>query len=256
MWMMVVIAFKNKYQFDVSRWSLTFPWRVGNFKAAWEVVSNYILNTTFIGVIGVAGVLTLSLVGGHVFAVLRFRGKKQLFLMIIALLSVPFVLSFIPSYMLFLSLGFHNTRWALIIPNWASGQVFGIFLMRATIAGIPRELYEASKIDGTIVFQDIFHISFPLAKSSMATLMVANFLSVWNWFLWPLVIITDSRKQLISVGLAKLQSRMFADEWAVQFAYWGPEFAAYITATLPLILLFIFIGKYYVEGMIGSGLKL
>lgn len=247
-WMMIVIALKNKYQFDVNRWGLTIPFRMGNFSAAWEIVQAYMFNTTLVAGTGLFGVILMSLVGGHVFAVLRFRLKKQLFLFVIALLSVPFVLSFIPQYMLYNSLHLTNTRWGLIIPNLANGPVFGIFLMRTAVEGIPRELYEASKVDGTTVFQDIFHISLPLSLTSIATLSVFNFLGTWNWFLWPLVMITDRKKQLISVGLAQFRSEMFS--------HWGPQFAGYIISCIPLVILFVFLGKYYVEGMVGSGIKM
>lgn len=247
-WMMIVISLKNKYQFDINRWGLTFPFRLGNFSAAWEIVKNYMLNTTLVATTGLLGVILMSLVGGHVFAVLQFRLKKQLFFFVIALLSVPFVLSFIPQYMLYNSLRLTNNRWGLIIPNLANGPVFGIFLMRTAIEGIPKDLYEAAKVDGTNIFQDIFQISLPLTYTSIATLSVWNFLGTWNWFLWPLVMITDKKKQLISVGLAQMRSEMFS--------HWSPQFAGYMISCLPLVLLFIFLGKYYVEGMVGSGIKM
>ena len=186
-------------------------------------------STTLVATTGLLGVIVMSLVGGHVFAVMRFRFKRQLFLVVIALLSVPFVLSFIPKYMLYNRLGLVNNRWGLIIPNLANGPVFGIFLMRTAIEGIPRDLYEASKVDGATVFQDIFHISLPLSYTSIATLSVWNFLGTWNWFLWPLVMITDKNKQLIAVGLAKFRNDLFT--------HWDPEFAAYIISTIPLIIL-------------------
>jgi ABC-type glycerol-3-phosphate transport system permease component len=246
--MTVFISMKNPYQFDQGRWTLTFPLRMGNYGAAWGVVKQYMLNTFLVGFVGLSGVVIMSLVGGHVFAVMRFRGKKVLFGMIIALLSVPFVLSFIPSYVLYYKMGLVNSRWGLIIPNLANGPVFGIFLLRSTLAGVPKAIYEASEIDGANVFQDIFHISLPLGATALATLSVSNFLGTWNWFLWPLVIITDKSKQLISVGITKLAIETSNN--------WGPEFAGYIIASLPLLLIFVFLGRYYVEGAVSSGLKM
>ena len=247
-WILIAISVKNTYQFDINRWGMTFPFRLGNFSAAWEMVNGYMLNTVFVAGTGLLGVLIMSLIGGHVFAVLRFRLKEKLFLLIIALLSVPFVLAFIPQYLLYNNLGLVNSRLALIIPNLANGPVFGIFLMRTAIAGIPKELYEASRVDGANVFQDIYHVSLPLSLPAIATLSVFNFLGTWNWFLWPLVMITEKSKQLISVGLAKFDNRVFDS--------WGPEFAAYIIGSIPLVILFVYLGKYYVAGMVSSGLKM
>ena len=247
-WILIVIAMKNNYQFDINRWGMTFPFRLGNFTAAWEIVSKYMLNTVLVATSGLLGVIVMSVVGGHVFAVLRFRLKEPLFLFIIILLSVPFVLSFIPQYILYNSLGLVNSRWGLIIPNLANGPVFGIFLMRTAMAGIPRELYEASRVDGANVFQDIYHVSLPLSLPAIATLSVFNFLGTWNWFLWPLVMITEQSKQLISVGLAQFNNDLFVS--------WGPEFAAYIIGSIPLIIIFVYLGKYYVAGMVNSGLKM
>ncbi len=126
--------------------------------------------------------------------------KEQLYFGILILLAVPWVLSFIPSYMLFSDLGMMNTPWVLIIPNLANGPVFGIFLMRAVIEGIPEELYEAARCDGASLGREIFSITLPLALPGLATLAIVNFVGTWNWFLWPLVTITDRANQLISVG--------------------------------------------------------
>lgn len=249
-YLMVVVSFKNPLQFNLQRWGLTFPLRLSNYAAAWEVIQPYMLNTLFVAVVGLLGVLAMSLIGGHVFARMRFPFRNQLYFAVIILLTVPWVLSFIPSYMLFDSLHLMNTPWVLIIPNLANGPVFGIFLMRTVIEGIPEELYEAARCDGASLPIEILRISFPLALPGLATLAIVNFVGTWNWFLWPLVTITDRRNQLISVGLYRLASSGgLAPDTA------GPLFAGYVIASIPLVLLFLFLGKFYVEGLTQSGLK-
>lgn len=247
-YLMLSISVKNPLQYRYDRWSITFPWRLGNYGAAWAIVSTYIWNTIFVAVVGCLGVLVLSVIGGHVFARMRFPFRGPLFYAIIGLLMVPWVLSLIPSYMLYYQFGLINTRWALIIPNIAGGSVFGIFMMSSFIAGIPEELYEAARCDGAGVGTLIGRITLPLSMPGIATLAVLNFIGTWNSFIWPLVVITDKSKQVISVGLFQLANASGGE-------LWGPLFAGYVIASAPLVILFVFLGRFYVEGLMGSGLK-
>ncbi len=253
-YLMLVVSFKNPLQFMHERWVPSHPLRLGNYGAAWLVVNEYIVNTVFVACAGLLGVLIQSLTCGHVFARMRFPFREPLFYAIIALLMVPWVLSFVPGYMLYHGLGLINTRWALIIPNLANGPVFGIFLMRAVITGIPEELYEAARCDGAGVIREITWITLPLSLPGLATLAVVNFIGTWNWFLWPLVAVTDRAKQLITVGLYQLTSGG-AHGTAVSMSVWGPLFSGYVIASVPLVILFVFLGRFYVEGLMETGLK-
>ena len=250
---MINLSFKNGLQYRWERWGLSLPLRGSNYNAAWDVIDAYMWNTVLVAAIGLAGVLVLSLIGGYVFARMRFPLREPLYYAIISLLMVPWVLSFIPAYMLYHSLDLLNSRWALIIPNLAGGPIFGIFLMRAFITGIPEELYESARCDGAGVWSLIWHITFPLSLPGLATLSVLNFVAEWNSFLWPLVTIHDMSKQVISVGLFRL-SRTTND--GVDFGAGGPLFAGYVLASIPLVILFIVLGKFYVEGLVESGIKM
>jgi ABC-type glycerol-3-phosphate transport system permease component len=201
----------------------------------------------------VLGVLVLSLIGAHVFARMRFPFREGLYVALISVLMVPWVISFIPQYMIYHSLGMINTRWALIVPIFAHTPVLGIFILRAFLEGVPEEIYEAARCDGAGVWRQIFSISLPLSLPCLATIAVLSFVGTWNWFLWPLVVVSDRSKQLISVGLWRLQDDLgrIGRAGAIQ----GPTFAGYVIASLPLVLLFIFLGRYYVEGLVESGLK-
>lgn len=250
---MINLSFKNGLQYRWERWGISLPLRGSNYNAAWDVIDAYMWNTVLVAAIGLAGVLVLSLIGGYVFARMRFPLREPLYYAIISLLMVPWVLSFIPAYMLYLNLGLLNSRWALIIPNLAGGPILGIFLMRAFITGIPEELYESARCDGAGVWSLIWHITFPLSLPGLATLSVLNFVAEWNSFLWPLVTIHDMSKQVISVGLFRL-SRTTND--GVDFGAGGPLFAGYVLASIPLVILFIVLGKFYVEGLVESGIKM
>jgi multiple sugar transport system permease protein len=248
----LTISMKTSLQYQHERWSISFPLRFSNYSAAWDILGRYILNTIAVGVIGFGGVLVLSVIGGYVFARMRFPFREQLYIAIIALLMVPWVISFVPAYMLYNSFKFViNTWWAMIIPNVAAGPVFGIFLLRAFFAGIPEELYESARIDGAGHMTLIWNITLPLSLPIIATLAILNFLGTWNNFLWPLITINDQTKQMISVGLY-LISGVSGGAGSMEF---GPLFAGYVLSSVPLVILFFALGKFYVEGLIASGLK-
>ena len=258
-YLLITWSFKNGLQYRWERWSISFPLRWSNYGAAWEIVGDYMINTIIVAIVGLMGMLLLSLIGGYVFARMDFPFRETLYYAIIALLMVPWVLSFIPAYMVYVRLGLLNSRWALIIPELAGGPIFGIFLMRAFIAGIPEELFESARCDGAGVLDLIGRITLPLSLPGLATLAVLNFIGVWNSFLWPLVMIQDDDKQMIAVGLYKLARSATSGGvpgWSSQdFSVWGPLYAGYVIASLPLVLLFIVLGKFYVEGLVDSGLK-
>ncbi len=258
-YLLITWSFKNGLQYRWERWAISFPLRWRNYVAAWDIVGDYMINTIIVAIFGLMGMLLLSLIGGYVFARMDFPFRETLYYAIIALLMVPWVLSFIPAYMVYVRLGLLNNRLALIIPELAGGPIFGIFLMRAFISGIPEELYESARCDGAGVLDLIGRITLPLSLPGLATLAVLNFIGVWNSFLWPLVMIQDDEKQMIAVGLYKLARSATSGGvpgWTSQdFSVWGPLYAGYVIASLPLVLLFILLGKFYVEGLVDSGLK-
>ena len=258
-YLMISISFKNPIQYQHERWIISFPLRLTNYAAAWDIVSPYLINTIIVAVIGFIGVGILSVLGAYVFAQMEFPFKEALYYAIILLLMVPWVISFIPAYMLYaqfklldIPVRLLNTFWVLIIPNIAAGPVFGIFLLRAFFTGISKEIYEAARVDGAGHWILITRITVPLSLPVIATLTVINFIGTWNSFLWPLVTISDQTKQMISVGLFQL-SNAYAK--SADNSVWGPLFAGYVIASIPLALLFLGLGKFYVEGLVESGLK-
>ena len=251
-YLMISISFKNPIQYQHERWLVSFPLRLTNYAAAWDIVSPYLANTLLVAVVGFIGVAILSTLGAYVFAQMEFPFKETLYYAIIILLMVPWVISFIPAYMLYAQFKLLNSYWVLIIPNIAAGPVFGIFLLRAFFSSISREIYEAGRVDGAGHWILITQITVPLSLPVIATLAVINFIGTWNSFLWPLVTISDQTKQVISVGLFQLSN---AYSRSADNSVWGPLFAGYVIASIPLALIFIGLGKFYVEGLVESGLK-
>lgn len=254
---LINVSLKNPLQYEYSRWTVTFPLRFSNYTAEWSSVDHYLVNTVFVAAVVCAGVLVLSLIGGHVFSRMRFPFREPLYYAIIALLMVPWVLSFIPAYVIYYNLGLINTYWVLIIPGIAGGCVFGIFLTRSFLEGIPEEIYEAARCDGAGTRSLLLQISLPLATPILATLATLILVAQWNSFLWPLVTINDESKQLAAVGLYHLSSGFGSSTTGgFSFDVWGPLFSGYVIVSLPLVILFIFLGRFYVEGLVNSGLKM
>lgn len=247
-YLMLTVSFKNELQYQHERWSVSLPLRIRNYVAAWERVGRYIFNTLIVAVAGFLGMATLSTIGGFAFARMRFPFRSQLYGLIIVLLIVPWVLSFIPAYMIYADFGLLETRWALILPRIAGGSVFGIFLLRTFFATLPDEIFEAARIDGASNLDLIWRITLPMSLPILATLAVLEFIGAWNDFLWPFVAVKGENLRVISVALVFMQADTAGSGW-------GQLFAAYVLASLPLAILFFALGKFYVEGLVQSGIR-
>jgi ABC-type glycerol-3-phosphate transport system permease component len=254
-YLMLVLSTKNPLQYQWERYTISFPLRLGNYGAAWEFLDTYVWNTLLAAVIGFIGMIILSIIGGYVFARLRFPGREALYYAIIMLMMVPWIISFVPQYVLYNDLGLTNSLWCVIVLNVASGPVFGIFLLRTFFSGLPEELFESARIDGAGHWTLITQITLPLSLPTIATLAVLNFLSTWNSYLWPMVAISDPKYQQISVGLYQMARNLSSNLSAPTEMQGGPLFAGYVIASLPMVILFFFLGKFYVEGLVESGLK-
>lgn len=221
----------------------------------------YIWNTVLIGCGTIAGVVLLSSLSGYVFARIEFRGKQTLFLLVLALMMVPGILTLIPSFMWFKEFplvggndwlgqggtGFLNSRWVLLIPYISGGQVFGIFLCRSFFESLPEELFEAARIDGASEFGLYWRVAVPLSRPILATLAILAFVGAYNDYVWPLVAISDGALQTFSVGIT-----LFAGEGNLEP---GETMAGYVLGSLPLIAVFALGMKYYVAGLTQGAIK-
>ncbi len=247
-YLMVVVSFKNPLQYLHERWVISLPLRIRNYVAAWDMIGPYMWNTFFVAIVGFLGMASLSILSAYVFARMRFPFREHLYYAIIALLLIPWVLSFVPAYMVYNDFGLIDTYWALIIPRIVNGSIFGIFLLRAFFAGLPEETFEAARIDGAGHWSLIFRITIPMSLTVIATLAVLDFINAWNDFLWPFVSISSESRRVISVALYLLRTDTVGSGW-------DPLFAGYTIASIPLAILFFALGKFYIEGLVESGLK-
>jgi ABC-type glycerol-3-phosphate transport system permease component len=246
--LMIFFSLKDNGQIYGRFWSLPDPFRWENYASGFSVMSTYIYNTLIYSGISVIGVVFLSSLSGYVFARHRFPLKEPIYLVILALLMIPGVLTLIPQFVWVKQLGLVNTPWALILPWTAGGQVFGILVCRSFFATLPQELFEAGRIDGASELQLYRLVAIPLSWPIIVTLAIMHLVGTYNDFIWPLLTISNSKMQVVSVGLTQFTSQFGVTDW-------GPRMAAYVVATLPLIVLFMFGMRYYIRGITSGAVK-
>lgn len=182
---------------------------------------------------------------GYAFAKFKFKGKNILFYLVLATLILPVQSTIIPAYIILEKLNWVNTFMALIIPNISNA--FGIFLMRQFIQSIPDELIEAARIDGLNEFGIYHRIILPLSKPALATLAIFQIQYHWNDFFWPLIMTNSTKMKTVQLGLVYFTGQYFTQ--------WNLLMAVVVTALLPIIIIFIFAQRYFIEGITLSGLK-
>ena len=245
--MMLLLSLKTNADIFTRFWGLPQPARWDFYREAAVALKGYLLNTLIIVAVVVPGVLLLSSLSGYALSRLTFRGRDAVFALILALLVVPGILTLIPTYALVQSMGLLNTRWALILPYLAGGQVLGVVLCRTFFASLPGELFEAMRLDGAGDLQIYRHLALPLSLPTLATIAIMSTLGIYNDYIWPLVTISDSSLQTFTVGVTR-----FAGEFNLDY---GPTLAGYVIGSLPLIVLFAVGMRAFVQGVTSGALK-
>ncbi|MCL6429491.1 MAG: carbohydrate ABC transporter permease [Anaerolineae bacterium] len=246
---MAMTSFKATPDFQHNFWGLPQWIQLSNYSDAWMRIRGYVVNSLVVSTTSAAGVLCIGSISAFVFARFHFPGREVLFLMLLALLMIPGILTLVPAFLLVKNLGLMNTYGALILPYIAGGQIFAIFIMRSFFASLPEELFESARIDGAHTFHLYSKICLPLSKPILVTIAIMNILSTWNDYIWPLVTIADGRLWTVSVGIVSFGSQYMGTE------SWGPMYAGYVLASLPLIVLFIFTMRYFIAGLTSGAIK-
>ena len=205
----------------------------------------HFINSTIVAVAVTILGLFLNSLAGYAFAKFRFPGRDRIFTLFVISLMVPGQVTMMPVFMILRSMGLINTFTGLIITGTIS--VFGIFLIRQFVQSIPNDLIEAARIDGCSEFGIYWRVILPLCKPVLATLGIFTFMSSWNSFLWPLILMVREEMYTLPVALANLSG-----EHADQF---GLLMAGAIVVVIPVILVFLVAQKYIIEGISTSGLK-
>jgi multiple sugar transport system permease protein len=205
----------------------------------------FFLNSAVMSLFIVSGHLITASTAGYAFARLRFPGRDKVFILFLANLMVPIIVLLIPRFLLVNALGWVDTYAGLIVTELVG--VWGIFLMRQYFLSIPRELEDAARIDGANEWHVFWRVALPLAKPAIATVALFSFVETWKSFLWPLIVTRSMAMRPVEVGIAAFHSLYFSN--------WPYQMAAAVTAVIPILILFLFTQRYFVQGIQLAGLK-
>jgi raffinose/stachyose/melibiose transport system permease protein len=241
--MAVITALKSTSDIIQNPLGLPSSWEWGNFTRAWSEghFGRYFWNSVLVVVPTVLGVIGCSLLAAFAFATTKFRGSTLLFALFMVGLTIPLDILIIPLFYEMLSLGLLDTLPALILPQIAIGLPFGILLLRSFIQDLPRELFEASALDGCSRFQMLRHIVYPLTRPAIAALLVFNFMWTWNQFLLPTVLIQSDERRTLPVGLNYFQGRYISDVSLL--------LAGATIAFIPVIVVYVIFQRQIIRGM-------
>ncbi len=225
----------------------TFQWK--NYVAVWTdpEVSMFqaFSNTAFITVVSTVVQLIVASLAAYAFAKIRFRGKNVVFAMFLCTMMMPTEVTIVPRFMLFKTVGLYNNLWSIILPHFFNAS--SIFMLRQFYMGLPDDLMEAAKIDGASHPQIFARIMMPLTKSALISLAMLSFISCWNEYMSPLIFL--AKKNLYTISQV-IRWYMLDD-----LQRYDLNMAAATSAIIPILILFIFCQKYFVEGIATSGVK-
>jgi ABC-type glycerol-3-phosphate transport system permease component len=250
LFLMFVVSLKSNEQYQANPWFFDAieTWKWENWSAAWDIVRIYVSNSIVTTVTATVLGMIMVILTSYVLARYRFPGRNILYYGIIASMFLPgTAASLVTTFNLLKNLGLVNSLWSLIVVGAAGGQVIGIFILKQFIEDIPKELFESAQIDGAGHIQQIWSIVLPMSGSILGTVAILKFLGIWNNVILPLVVLRDNDKLTIPVGLLRLEG-----EYVKQ---WGEMMAGYAIASIPLIVLFIFMMRFFVKGLAAGAIK-
>ncbi len=203
------------------------------------------LNSLLVSLAITGGSLLFNTMAGYAFAKLRFAGRERLFQLLLAALVIPAQVAMLPLFLLMKQLGLVNSFGGVVVPALAG--VFGIFLVRQYARSIPDELLEAARIDGASELRIFFQIVLPMLKPVLVTLAIFTFMAAWNDFMWPLIVLTDQEHYTLPVALAALSREHIMDVEMMM--------AGAVVTVLPVLLLFLLLQRYYIQGLLLGSVK-
>jgi multiple sugar transport system permease protein len=208
-------------------------------------VARYAINSLVLASSVTIIAVLMNAMAGYAFAKFRFRGRDAIFRFLLGALVIPSQVAMLPLFLLLKELGLINTYGGVIVPAMAS--IFGIFLVRQYAVSIPDELLDAARIDGAGELRIFLSIVLPLCRPILVTLAIFTFMAVWNDFMWPLIVLTDVSMHTLPVALSTLMGEHVQDTELMM--------AGAVLTVLPVLLLFVFLQRYYIEGITLGSVK-
>ena len=208
-------------------------------------LARYLFNSTLVSFAVTVASLVVNSMAGYAFAKLRFRGRDRLFRVLGAGLVLPVQVAMLPLFLLMKQLGLINTYAGVIIPGLAS--IFGIFLIRQYAQSVPDDMLDAARIDGASEMRIYRSVVLPGIVPILATLSIWTFLATWNDFMWPLIVLSDESRYTLPVALANLVGEHVQDTELMM--------ASSVLTILPVLVVFLFLQRYYIQGVMAGSVK-
>jgi multiple sugar transport system permease protein len=218
-----------------------------SYPTAWasQNFTLYFLNSAIIAIAITIGNLLFASLAGYSLAKFRYKGRNLLFLLILSTMMLPLEVTMVPLFLLIKQLNWQNSYQGLIVPFLVEG--FGVFLMRQYLLGIPKDLIEAARMDGASELRIFAQIVMPLCKPALAALGVFTFREAWDMYIWPLIIVSKDSLRTLPLGIS-----LFMGENGTN---WDQLMAVAAIGTLPMVLLFFFLQRSFIQGIAITGLK-
>ncbi|MGH3145419.1 MAG: carbohydrate ABC transporter permease, partial [Rubrobacter sp.] len=230
---------------DLRLWPSDFVW--SNFSEAWTLFpfTPWYVNTLAIVTIAVAITVFINLLCGYTFAKYEFPGRNVIFFLFIGTLMIPIQVIMVPEYLIVAKLGWASTYLGVVLPRAA--EAYGIFMVRQFMMSIPDELIEAARLNGASEFQIFRRVVLPLSGPVIAVLTIFTFMWRWNDFAWPLIVLQDQSSYTIQLGLNILKGQYFTE--------WTYIMGMGLISIIPMLVVFAFFQRYFVQGIASTGLK-
>ena len=239
------------FKFPPTLWPVEPRW--ANYSDIFRIApfGRFIANTTYVTAVAMIGQILSASAVAFGFSRFRFPGRDLLFFVVLSTMMLPWQVTIVPTFLLFRYLSWINTYYPLIVPSFFGGGAFYIFLLRQFFLTIPKDLDEAAKIDGASSVRIFWYILLPLAKPAIATVAIFSFIEHWNEFIGPLIYLNSPEKFTVSIGLRHFTSSPFESDEPRDAIL----MAASLIVALPPLILFFVAQKYFVQGIVTTGLK-
>ena len=246
----VLISLKSNQDFYSNIWGLPDIWRWNNYVFAWvqREVGKYAWNSIIVSLSGVFASVFISALGGYALSKMYIPKAETILAILMTFNFVPGVAVYISLYIQMINMHLNRTLWMLILPYMTWQIPFSLYIFKKFFDSVPTELLEAARIDGSGEMQTFFRVIVPLVRPAIATVMVFNFIHIWGEYMWASIASSSSIAiQTLPVGLLR-----FRGEYGIE---WGPFAAAIMIIVLPLMLIFIYLQRYFIQGLTSGAVK-
>jgi multiple sugar transport system permease protein len=218
-----------------------------SYVLAWQAqdFTRYFFNSGFVAIVITIGNVILCSLAGYSLTKFTYRGRSLMFILILSTMMLPLEVTMVPLFLIVKELGWQNSYQGLIVPFLVDG--FGVFLMRQYMLSIPKDLIDSARIDGASELRIFWMIVMPLCKPALVALAVFTFREAWDMYIWPLIIITKDALRTLPLGIS-----LFMSSYGTS---WDQLMAIAVLGTLPMILLFFFLQRAFIQGIAATGLK-